>query len=109
MYSPKKRKCIALKLVISVNVASSSFLSFSFHFLQYLLIFFRLFSYVQVSLFGLCRGYLAPEYALRGQVTRKADIYSFGILLLEIVSGRSNTNRRLPVEDQYLLERVRTL
>ncbi|XP_062169039.1 cold-responsive protein kinase 1-like isoform X2 [Alnus glutinosa] len=50
-------------------------------------------------------GYLAPEYALRGQVTRKADIYSFGILLLEIVSGRSNTNRRLPVEDQYLLER----
>ncbi|XP_059444394.1 cold-responsive protein kinase 1-like isoform X2 [Corylus avellana] len=50
-------------------------------------------------------GYLAPEYALRGQVTRKADIYSFGILLLEIVSGRCNTNRRLPAEEQYLLER----
>ncbi|PHU12672.1 putative LRR receptor-like serine/threonine-protein kinase [Capsicum chinense] len=51
-------------------------------------------------------GYLAPEYAMRGQLTRKADVYSFGILLLEIVSGRCNTNKRLPVEEQYLLERA---
>ncbi|KAB1216500.1 hypothetical protein CJ030_MR4G023087 [Morella rubra] len=50
-------------------------------------------------------GYLAPEYAIRGQVTRKADIYSFGVLILEIVSGRCNTNRRLPAEEQYLLLR----
>lgn len=52
------------------------------------------------------QGYLAPEYAIRGQLTRKADIYSFGILLLEIVTGRPNQNRRLPVEEQYLLERA---
>ncbi|KAK9756116.1 hypothetical protein RND81_01G074500 [Saponaria officinalis] len=26
-----------------------------------------------------CRGYLTPEYALRGQLTRRADIYSFAI------------------------------
>ncbi|KAJ4726578.1 Protein kinase superfamily protein [Melia azedarach] len=51
-------------------------------------------------------GYLAPEYAIRGQLTRKADIYSFGVLLVEIVSGRCNTNMRLPVEEQYLLERT---
>lgn len=51
-------------------------------------------------------GYLAPEYALRGQLTRKADVYSFGILLLEIVSGRCNMNSRLPVGQQYLLERA---
>eukprot|EP00258_Populus_trichocarpa_P009884 XP_002316869.3 cold-responsive protein kinase 1 isoform X2 [Populus trichocarpa] len=51
-------------------------------------------------------GYLAPEYAIRGQLTRKADIYSFGVLLLEIVCGRSNTNRRFPLEEQYLVERV---
>ncbi|XP_061347362.1 cold-responsive protein kinase 1-like isoform X1 [Gastrolobium bilobum] len=51
-------------------------------------------------------GYVAPEYAIRNQVTRKSDIYSFGVLLLEIVSGRPNTNRRLPVEEQYLLTRA---
>lgn len=51
-------------------------------------------------------GYLAPEYAIRGQLTRKADIYSFGVLLVEIVSGRCNTNTRLPLDEQYLLERT---
>ncbi|KAJ6828869.1 putative serine/threonine-protein kinase isoform X1 [Iris pallida] len=50
-------------------------------------------------------GYLAPEYAIRGQVTRKSDVYSFGVLLLEIVSGRCNTYTRLPYEEQLLLER----
>ncbi|XP_047334469.1 cold-responsive protein kinase 1-like [Impatiens glandulifera] len=49
-------------------------------------------------------GYLAPEYAIRGQLTRKADIYSFGVLLMEIVCGRCNTNIKLPYEEQYLLE-----
>ncbi|KAK7257162.1 hypothetical protein RIF29_30937 [Crotalaria pallida] len=51
-------------------------------------------------------GYLAPEYAIRNRVTRKSDVYSFGVLLLEIVSGRPNTNRRLPVQEQYLLTRT---
>lgn len=51
-------------------------------------------------------GYLAPEYAIQGKLNRKADLYSFGVLLLEIVSGRNNTNTRLPVEEQYLLERT---
>ncbi|KAL9236459.1 hypothetical protein vseg_011129 [Gypsophila vaccaria] len=49
-------------------------------------------------------GYLAPEYALRGQLTRKADIYSFGVLLMEIVCGRCNKNRHLPTGEQYLLQ-----
>ncbi|KAK7257075.1 hypothetical protein RIF29_30782 [Crotalaria pallida] len=51
-------------------------------------------------------GYLAPEYAIRGQLTRKADIYSFGVLLVEIVSGRCNTNASLPIGDQYILEKT---
>lgn len=51
-------------------------------------------------------GYLAPEYAIRGQLTRRADVYSFGVLLVEIVSGRCNTNSLLPSDEQYILERV---
>nr|GMC74427.1 putative serine/threonine-protein kinase [Ipomoea batatas] len=59
-----------------------------------------------IFLFSCFRGYLAPEYAIRGHLTRKADIYSFGVLLIEIVCGRCNTNTRLPIEEQFLLERV---
>ncbi|KAG4195776.1 hypothetical protein ERO13_A06G127900v2 [Gossypium hirsutum] len=35
-------------------------------------------------------GYIAPEYALWGYLTYKADVYSFGILALEIASGKHN-------------------
>ncbi|XP_074319314.1 cold-responsive protein kinase 1-like isoform X2 [Silene latifolia] len=51
-------------------------------------------------------GYLAPDYALRGQLTRKADIYSFGVLLMEIVCGKCNRNSWLPPAEQYLLQRA---
>ncbi|KDP45316.1 hypothetical protein JCGZ_09565 [Jatropha curcas] len=33
-------------------------------------------------------GYMAPEYLVRGQLTEKADVYSFGVLVLEIVMGK---------------------
>ncbi|KAL0406868.1 UNVERIFIED_CONTAM: G-type lectin S-receptor-like serine/threonine-protein kinase [Sesamum latifolium] len=35
-------------------------------------------------------GYMAPEYALYGLFSVKSDVFSFGILLLEIVSGKKN-------------------
>eukprot|EP01018_Ginkgo_biloba_P036588 Gb_35039 [translate_table: standard] len=44
------------------------------------------------------------EYAMRGQLSVKADVYSFGVLLLEIVSGRKNTDSHLPLETQNILE-----
>ncbi|XP_063943042.1 probable LRR receptor-like serine/threonine-protein kinase RFK1 isoform X2 [Daucus carota subsp. sativus] len=37
-------------------------------------------------------GYMAPEYALWGYLSDKADVYSFGIVVLEIVSGKNNNS-----------------
>ncbi|KAF8030195.1 hypothetical protein BT93_E2590 [Corymbia citriodora subsp. variegata] len=39
----------------------------------------------------ICSGYLSPEYAMRGQISAKSDIYSFGVLILEIISGKKNS------------------
>ncbi|GLU23199.1 hypothetical protein SLE2022_392230 [Rubroshorea leprosula] len=36
-------------------------------------------------------GYMAPEYAMHGQFSIKSDVFSFGVLLLEIVSGQKNS------------------
>ncbi|XP_058074995.1 uncharacterized protein LOC131223546 [Magnolia sinica] len=36
-------------------------------------------------------GYMSPEYALDGLFSVKSDVFSFGIILLEIISGRKNT------------------
>ncbi|CAH1427255.1 unnamed protein product [Lactuca virosa] len=37
-------------------------------------------------------GYMAPEYAMEGTFSVKSDVFSFGVLTLEIVSGRRNTS-----------------
>ncbi|KAK7327912.1 hypothetical protein VNO77_22005 [Canavalia gladiata] len=49
-------------------------------------------------------GYLAPEYALGGQLTKKADIYSFGVLVLEIISGKSSARTNREGSHKFLLE-----
>ncbi|XP_065878120.1 cold-responsive protein kinase 1-like isoform X1 [Euphorbia lathyris] len=49
-------------------------------------------------------GYLAPEYALGGQLTMKADVYSFGILILEIISGRSSARSNWGGTEKLLLQ-----
>ncbi|XP_061371244.1 G-type lectin S-receptor-like serine/threonine-protein kinase At1g11330, partial [Gastrolobium bilobum] len=37
-------------------------------------------------------GYMSPEYAMQGQFSEKSDVFSFGVLLLEIVCGRRNSS-----------------
>ncbi|KAI3519027.1 hypothetical protein L1887_07998 [Cichorium endivia] len=57
------------------------------------------------TIFAGTRGYTAPEYAIDGKLSEKVDTYSFGIVVLEIVSGKRCTD--VPNEsagDQYLLE-----
>ncbi|KAJ0733535.1 putative protein kinase RLK-Pelle-DLSV family [Helianthus annuus] len=49
---------------------------------------------------------MAPEYALRGYLTDKADVYSYGIVLLEIVSGTSNIPDRTKENNFVLIDRV---
>ncbi|KAL5977033.1 hypothetical protein ACLOJK_021371, partial [Asimina triloba] len=49
-------------------------------------------------------GYLAPEYAMRGHLTEKADVFAFGVVALEILSGRPNQDSSLDQEKIYLLE-----
>lgn len=51
-------------------------------------------------------GYCAPEYAMTGQLTFKSDIYSLGVALLEIVTGRRAIDIRRIGPDQSLVEWV---
>ncbi|KAL3523576.1 hypothetical protein ACH5RR_016410 [Cinchona calisaya] len=44
-------------------------------------------------------GYIDPEYCMTGRVSEKSDVYSYGVLLLEIVSGKKN---RVFVDDEKI-------
>ncbi|MCD7451842.1 hypothetical protein HAX54_013555 [Datura stramonium] len=48
-------------------------------------------------------GYMAPEYAIDGLFSIKSDVFSFGIVILEIISGRRNTGFFHQEEDSNLL------
>ncbi len=52
-------------------------------------------------------GYMFSEYATLGQLSTKVDVYSFGILLLEIISGRKAILQNA-TNNMYLVEWVRT-
>jgi len=45
---------------------------------------------------------MAPEYAMHGQFSVKSDVFSFGILVLEIVSGSKNSGIRDEENTEYL-------
>ncbi|KAK4541049.1 hypothetical protein RGQ29_031802 [Quercus rubra] len=49
-------------------------------------------------------GYVAPEYANTGMLNEKSDIYSFGVLLLEAVTGRDPVDYARPAHEVNLVE-----
>ncbi|KAK0596356.1 hypothetical protein LWI29_014901 [Acer saccharum] len=50
-------------------------------------------------------GYTAPEYAIHGQLSVKVDAYSYGVVVLEIISGRKSTDQSKDA-DEYLLKQA---
>ncbi|KAJ4871920.1 putative serine/threonine-protein kinase RLCKVII [Raphanus sativus] len=54
-------------------------------------------------------GYCAPDYAMTGQLTFKSDIYSFGVVLLELITGRKAIDSTKDRKDQNLVGWARPL
>ncbi|KAF7829357.1 proline-rich receptor-like protein kinase PERK13 [Senna tora] len=54
-------------------------------------------------------GYLAPEYATSGKLTDRSDVFSFGVVLLELITGRKPVDQTRPVGEESLVEWARPL
>ena len=52
-------------------------------------------SYVTTRVMGTF-GYVAPEYASTGMLNERSDVYSFGILIMEVISGRNPVDYSRP-------------
>lgn len=54
-------------------------------------------------------GYMAPEYASSGKLTDRSDVFSFGVVLLELITGRKPVDPTRPLGDESLVEWARPL
>nr|TKR78840.1 hypothetical protein D5086_0000277400 [Populus alba] len=58
---------------------------------------------------GTAKGYVAPEYASTGMLNERSDVYSFGILIMEIISGRNPVDYSRPAGEVNLVEWLKTM
>ncbi|CAL5213966.1 unnamed protein product [Lathyrus oleraceus] len=49
-------------------------------------------------------GYMAPEYMMHGRLSVKADVFSYGVLVLELITGQRNSSFNLDVEEHNLFD-----
>ncbi|KAG6476064.1 G-type lectin S-receptor-like serine/threonine-protein kinase At4g27290 [Zingiber officinale] len=54
-------------------------------------------------------GYMSPEYVKNGAYSMKSDVFSFGVLILEIITGKKNAGFYISIEHLNLLEHIWTL
>lgn len=54
-------------------------------------------------------GYAAPEYVMTGHLTTMSDVFSFGVVLLELITGRRSVDKNRPSREQNLVEWARPL
>ncbi|PNY08866.1 serine/threonine protein kinase, partial [Trifolium pratense] len=54
-------------------------------------------------------GYMSPEYAMEGRYSTKSDVFSYGVLLLEIIAGQRNTHCEIGRDSPNLIGHVWTL
>ncbi|KAL0446756.1 UNVERIFIED_CONTAM: Cysteine-rich receptor-like protein kinase [Sesamum latifolium] len=60
-------------------------------------------TYVKTRISG-TTGYLAPEYFMHGNLSKKADVFSFGVVVLELISGQKNSTFNRDPDSDNLLE-----
>lgn len=65
-------------------------------------------SYVTTRVMGTF-GYVAPEYASTGMLNERNDVYSFGILIMEIISGRNPVDYSRPPAEVNLVDWLKTM
>lgn len=56
-----------------------------------------------------CRGYMAPEYLTRCQLTEKVDVFSYGVLLMEVITGKITMGRTQSGRYVFLVDEVSSL
>jgi disease resistance protein RPM1 len=55
----------------------------------------------------LSRGYMAPEYLYRGEISTRSDIYSLGVLMIEITTGEKNFSSEKDMSARDFVDKAR--